>query len=89
MKNKFVTFFLILLFSLSNFNQVLAEEFIFKVSDIEITENGNVYKGNNRGTIKTNNQLELISNNFEYLKKINQLEVNGDVQVFDSKNILP
>ena len=86
MKNKFITFFLILLFSLSNFNKVLAEEFIFKVSDIEITENGNVYKGNNRGTIKTNNQLELISNNFEYLKKINQLEANGDVQLFDLKN---
>mgnify|MGYP006082515737 CR=1 FL=1 len=86
MKNKLLTFFLISFFCLSNLNQVLAEEFIFKVSDIEITENGNVYKGNNRGTIKTNNQLELISNNFEYLKKINQLEANGDVQLFDLKN---
>ena len=86
MKNKFVTFFLILLFSLSILNHVLAKEFIFEVSDLEITENGNVYKGNNRGTIKTDNQLELVSNNFEYLKKINQLEANGDVQLFDLKN---
>ncbi|MDA7733166.1 organic solvent tolerance protein [Candidatus Pelagibacter sp.] len=86
MKNKFVTFFLILLFSLSNLDQVLAEEFIFEVSDLDIIENGNVYKGNNRGTIRTNDQLELISNNFEYLKKINRLEANGDVQLFDLKN---
>ena len=86
MKNKLITFFVILLFSLININQVLAEEFIFEVSDLEITENGNVYRGNNRGTIRTNNQLKLISNNFEYLKKINQLEANGNVQVFDLKN---
>ena len=65
---------------------VFAEEFIFEVSDLEIIENGNVYKGNNRGKIITNNQLELISNNFEYLKKINRLEANGNVQLFDLKN---
>ena len=86
MKNKFVTFFLILLFSLSNLNQVLAEEFIFEISDLDIMDNGNVYKGNNRGTVRTNNKLELISNNFEYLKKINRLEANGDVQLFDLNN---
>ena len=86
MKNKFVISFLILLFGLSNLNQVLAEEFIFEISDLDIIDNGNVYKGNNRGTIRTNNQLELISNNFEYLKKINRLEANGDVQLFDLNN---
>ena len=86
MKNKFVTFFLVLVFTLCNLSQVLGEEFIFEVSDLEITENGNVYRGNNRGTISTNDQLKLISNNFKYLKKINQLEANGNVQVFDLKN---
>ena len=86
MKNKFITFFFILLFASSNIIMVFAEEFIFEVSDLEIIENGNVYKGNNRGKIITNNQLELISNNFEYLKKINRLEANGNVQLFDLKN---
>ena len=86
MKNKLIILFLILLFTPLNLKKVYAEEFIFEVSDLEITENGNVYKGNNRGTIKTDNQLELRSDNFEYLKKINQLEVNGDVQFFDLKN---
>ena len=86
MKNKFVIFFLILLFNVYDFNQVIAEEFIFEVSNLEITENGNTYKGNNRGTIKTDSQLKLISDNFEYLKKINRLEANGDVQLFDLSN---
>ena len=86
MKNKFITFFIVLIFSFAHFTKILGEEFIFEVSDIEIIENGDVYKGNNRGKIKTNDQLELISNNFEYLKKINRLEANGDVQLFDLKN---
>jgi LPS-assembly protein len=83
MKNKFVIFFLVFVMALCNLNKVLGEEFIFEVTDLEITENGNIYKGNNRGTIRTDSQLKLISNNFEYLKKINRLEANGDVQLFD------
>ena len=86
MKNKFVTFFLVFIFALCNLGQVLGEEFIFEVTDLEITENGNIYKGSNRGTVRTDNQLKLISDNFEYLKKINRLEANGDVQLFDLNN---
>jgi LPS-assembly protein len=86
MKSKFATFFFVLVFTLCNLGQVLGEEFIFEISDLEITENGNIYKGNNRGTIITDSQLELISDNFEYFKKINRLEANGDVQLFDLNN---
>ena len=86
MKSKFATFFLVLVFTLCNLSQVLGEEFIFEISDLEITENGNIYKGNNRGTIRTDSQLKLISDNFEYLKKINRLEANGNVQLFDLNN---
>jgi len=86
MKSKFITFFLVLVFTLYNFSQVFGEEFIFEISDLEITENGNIYKGNNRGTIRTDSHLKLISDNFEYLKKINRLEANGNVQLFDLNN---
>ena len=86
MKNKFIIFIIILLFCLGNLKWAFAEEFIFEVSNLEIIEKGNIYRGNDRGKIKTDNQLELISNEFEYLKKINRLETNGDVQVFDLKN---
>jgi len=86
MKNKLITTLLALLLNLNFFVLVLAEEFIFEVSNIEIIENGNIYKGNDRGKIITNNQIKIISNNFEYLKKINRLEANGDVQLTDIKN---
>ncbi len=86
MKNKFAVIFLVLLFSLSNFKDILADEFIFKVTDLEILENNTVYKGNNRGKIITNTQVELESDNFIYLKKINRLETNGDVKLTDIKS---
>jgi LPS-assembly protein len=38
MKNKFVTFFLVFIFVLCNLSHVLGEEFIFEVTDLEITE---------------------------------------------------
>jgi LPS-assembly protein len=89
MKNKFDIIFLILLFILSDFKNILADEFIFKVTDLEILENNTIYKGNNRGKIITNTQVELESDNFIYLKKINRLETNGDVKLTDIKsNIL-
>jgi len=86
MKNKFIIgiFFTLLNLNLSELTS--AEEFIFKVSDLEITDNGNTYKGNNRGTIVTNTQLELQSDNFEYSKKSNQLRAIGNVNLFDIKN---
>ncbi len=86
MKNKFVTLLLVFVFTLCNLSRVLGEEFIFEVSDLEIINNGNTYKGNNRGTIRTDSQLKLTSDNFEYLKKINRLEANGNVELFDFNN---
>ena len=86
MKNKFITIFLIFLFNISSFNVAITDEFTFEVTDLEIIENGTIYKGNNRGKITTNNQIELISDNFEYLKVINSLEANGNVEVRDIRN---
>jgi len=86
MKNKFLTIFLILFFCFGNVRQVLSNEFIFEVSDLVILDNGNVYKGNNRGKVVTDTQVELMSDNFIYLKKINRLETNGNVELTDIKN---
>ena len=88
MKNKFVIIYFVLLFGLTNFKYAIAEEFIFEVTDLDIIENGNVYKGNNRGKVTTDTQLELISDNFEYLKIINRLEANGNVRLIDAENEL-
>ena len=86
MKNKFLTIFIILIFTFSCFRLALAEEFIFEVTDLEILENNTIFKGNNRGKVITDTEVELISNNFEYLKKINRLEANGDVWLTDIKS---
>ena len=88
MKNKFFTAFFLILINLISPKLAVAEEFIFEVSDLEIIDNGNIYRGKNRGKIITNTQLELLSDNFEYLKITNQLKANGNVQLFDSKNDL-
>ena len=74
------------LINLSFSGLLKAEEFLFEVTDVEIIENGDIYKGNNRGKITTDSLIELTSDNFEYLKKINRLEANGNVQLTDIKS---
>ena len=86
MKSKFTKTLLILIMILSPLELLFSEEFKFEVSEIEIIENGNIYKGNDRGIITTKDQIEIISDQFEYLKKINRLEANGSVQLSDFKN---
>ena len=86
MKSKFIKTLLILIMVLSPLELLLSEEFKFEVSEIEIIDNGNIYKGNDRGKITTKDQIEIISDQFEYLKKINRLEANGSVQLSDFKN---
>ncbi|MDB4070719.1 organic solvent tolerance protein [Candidatus Pelagibacter sp.] len=86
MKNKFIIIFFLILLSSTLSKSIMAEEFIFEVNTLEITDNGNIYKGKSRGKIKANTQLELISDNFEYYKKTNQLKASGDVQLYDFTN---
>jgi len=86
MKNKIVSVFLIIMIKLSFITFAISDEFTFKVTDLEILENNTIYKGNNRGKVITDTQVELISDNFIYLKKINRLETNGDVQLIDIKS---
>ena len=86
MKNKFIISLFFILLGIFLTKVTVAEEFIFEVSDIEITKNGNIYKGKNRGKIIANTQLELLSDNFEYFKKTNLLKTSGNVRLFDLKN---
>ena len=86
MKNKFilVTFVTVMFINLVQY--AYGEEFTFNVTEIEIKDNGNLYKGINKGKITTDNQIEVTSNNFKYLKKANTLEANGNAQLTDFKN---
>ena len=57
MKNKFIILLFVLILKLNFYNLVASDEFTFEVTGIEILENGNLYKGNNRGKIKTDKQI--------------------------------
>ena len=87
MKNKFCSkiillfiFFLLLPFK-SN-----AEQFDFNVSEIEILNNGNLFKCLNRGIIETDNGVIIEANNFVYDKLLNILNASGQVKVNDTIN---
>ena len=60
MKNKFYIICISLIFSLINFSNLNSEEiFNFNVSEIEITENGNIIKGYNGGEAYTNDGMSI------------------------------
>ena len=86
MKNRIIIILLILIFNINSLNVANGDEFTFEVTDLEILENNTIYKGNNRGKVITDTQVELISDNFIYLEKINRLETNGDVILTDIKS---
>ena len=86
MKNRILIIFLILIFNTNSLSIASSDEFTFRVTDLEILENNTIYKGNNRGKIITDTQVELESDNFIYLEKINRLETNGNVILTDIRN---
>jgi LPS-assembly protein len=86
MKNRIIIILLILISNINSLGVANSDEFNFKVTDLEILENNTIYKGNNRGKVITDTQVELISDNFIYLKKINRLETNGNVELTDIKS---
>ncbi len=80
MQNKLITLFFISLFSILNYSNALGEEqFNFNVSEIEILENGNKFKGLKRGEIIANNGLTIKADEFEYNRKTNILDAQGNI----------
>ena len=86
MKNKLIKILFIFLLNFSFLGLAISEEFTFEVTEVEITENGNVYRGNNTGKITTEDGIEIKSDNFRYLKITNSLEVDGSAQLIDFRN---
>ena len=84
MKNKFINIFLILIFNLVFLAYTTAEEFIFNVTELQVSENGNIMKGINGGEVTTkNNEIILTADNFKYNKLTTLLEANGNVTLED------
>ena len=61
------------------------EQFNFDVTEIEILENGNLFKGIKRGTISSDTGIIINADYFEYNKLLNQLKAQGNVKIIDTK----
>jgi len=84
MKNKIKLVFLTFVLNLFCINFIIAEEFIFKVTDLEVLENNTIYKGNNKGIVTTrNNEIVITADTFIYNKLTTLLEAEGNVKLVD------
>ena len=86
MINKFIYFVFvgIILINYSNAN----EQFNFNVTELDITEGGNLIIGSKNGTVETNDGNEIIAENFVYNKLTNILNASGNVKFFNKENDL-
>ena len=67
MKNKFFKIVVVLLSNIFLItNSYSLEQFSFDVTKIEILENGNIFKGSDKGIIKTDDGIIIKADSFEY-----------------------
>jgi LPS-assembly protein len=85
---KFIFFISIYFFSfLSSLNG--SEQFNFDITEVEILENGNRFKGIKKGVVTTNDGIIINADTFDYNKSSNILKANGNVKIIDTiKNII-
>jgi len=86
MKNNFKFLFLIVFFFLLILPDKLFsfENFNFDITQIEISENGNMFKGVKRGSASTKDGLIITADYFEYNKITNILKAKGNVKIVDN-----
>ncbi len=85
MKNKLLTLYI--LFLSSFFCSAIAQDiFKFDVTEVEILDNGNIFKGLKRGTVSTEEDIFIEADYFEYDKIKNILYAKGNVIIDDKLN---
>ena len=67
MKNK--TLFVVLIFLLSCYTKIFAENFIFETSEIQLSDGGNIIKATKGTAISKIDKLEIEAETFQYNKK--------------------
>ena len=76
MKNNFLKLIIFILINIFVFNSLYAEdEFKFNITEIDITENGDLILGSKGGKAVTSDGFEIIAENFIYNKLTNILDV--------------
>ncbi len=90
MKNKFLKLSIMLIVFFNFYPKLFANEFSFDVSEIQISNDGNLIKGINGGKVTTNNaSVTIEADYFEYDKLKSTLKANGNVVATDKiKNII-
>ena len=86
MKNNIYILILLIFFNTYSSWIYAGEQFNFDVTEIEIFEKGNKFKGTKRGTITTDNGVVLDADTFEYNKTTNVLNAKGNVILKDLNN---
>ena len=82
MKNKFfIKLTIIFFFNILTLNLAHSEQFNFNVTEIEILDNGNLFKGLKRGVVETDNGIKINANTFIYNKLTNILEAEGKLEL--------
>ena len=64
------------------------DQFTFDVTEVNISQNGEILSGNKRGIIKTDKNIIIESDNFTYNKNLNKLDLSGKVVIDDPENEL-
>ena len=62
------------------------DQFNFDVTEAEILDNGNIFKGSKGGTATSADGLTITADNFEYNKELNILNAFGKVKIKDTLN---
>ena len=83
MKNNSIKIIIILLLSFIHAPKVISNDFTFNVTELIVTDNGNIYTGINGGTVKTENGIEITAETFTYNKLTSLLESKGNVILYD------
>ena len=87
MKNNFFKIITCILLNILIFNSLYAEdEFKFNITEIDITENGNIILGSKGGKAVSQDGFEIIAENFLYDKLTNILNVNGNVKLISKQD---
>ena len=89
MKNNFNIYFLNLIFCLVFIFAVNAkDQIILDVTEMTITEGGNIVKGYNKGKATTSDGIIITAETFDYNKVTNILDAKGDVKILDTNKNL-
>ena len=89
MRNNLIYFCLYLLLVILTSIKVSSEEVInFNVSELEVTQDGNIIKGSNGGEVYTNDGVSIIADEFVYNKNTTLLIADKNVLFKDNKKKL-